>query len=552
MFSLLTASATAAAVVTDKIIQDEVVDVLVDHRLKDQSHDPVFEEASGTVVKNTSNDPVSTLNPFDKPLEGLDCITVTTWNEQCYRGVWNGVYGGVPISLICPETCHIKWPHLTPQQYQDLNEWQPHAWDPQADEHEFFILGTGPLAQIGEPTNKPYEPPALPECVDGFVDGLPGTAPWNGWAGHCESLMAESRWTSFNKTCTGTVWEGCPKENGCDISKLCAYTCSKMGFDTCLTALTEENFAYAETSVILDSYVKKIGAGTGTDGMGVYLHLSGAMDPTDKTVLRPNFDTLYSFAVVDLESPATIILPQTDRYQILEVIDEEHWIPLITSEPGAYTLTKDNVGSRYAFAFVRTQVNMKDPVDVAAAASIMKEIVIKQAHKGEWTKPHSFNYQDILKMRGEYNEKFVAKGLTAAQIFGKRGELDPTLRNHGVALGWGGLPKEGAVYPLPAVVHSEEHHTITLKDVPCEEGSFWSVTVYDGDGFVAGEYYNVNSAFAKPSADGSYVMNFGGSPQMDNHLSIEGVNGWNVAVRIYSPTEEFFNGGWTLPQLVKE
>ena len=73
--------------------------------------------------------------------------------------------------------------------------------------------------------------------------------------------------------------------------------------------------------------------------------------------------------MLDLESPATVVLPDTDRYQILEVIDEEHWIPLISDKPGRYELTKESVGSRYAFAFVRTQVNVQDREDLKKAAA---------------------------------------------------------------------------------------------------------------------------------------------------------------------------------------
>ena len=49
-------------------------------------------------------------------------------------------------------------------------------------------------------------------------------------------------------------------------------------------------------------------------------------------------------------------LPDRDRYQILEVVDDEHWIPLISDKPGRNTLAKESMGSRYVFAFARTQL----------------------------------------------------------------------------------------------------------------------------------------------------------------------------------------------------
>ena len=151
---------------------------------------------------------------------------------------------------------------------------------------------------------------------------------------------------------------------------------------TAVTPVTKANYAFAETEVILADYVRKIAKGTCSDGVGVFFHQKTAQDPKERSILRPNFDTLYSFAVLDLNSPATVVLPDTDRYQILEVVDDEHWIPLISDKPGSYTLTQDSMGSRYVFAFVRTQVNMQDPEDLKKAAAVQDQIKLEQSEKG--------------------------------------------------------------------------------------------------------------------------------------------------------------------------
>ena len=313
-----------------------------------------------------------------------------------------------------------------------------------------------------------------------------------------------------------------------------------------VTPVTKANYAFAETEVILADYVRKIAKGTCSDGLGVFLHQKSAMDPKERSILRPNFDTLYSFAVLDLNSPATVVLPDTDRYQILEVVDDEHWIPLVSDKPGSYTLTKDSMGSRYVFAFVRTQVNMQDSEDLKQAAAVQGQIKLEQSEKGSFVVGHRYDMKQILALRADYNARRQPEGITSEIAFGKKGQISSEMRNFGVAIGWGGLPKEGAVYPFPKVVNSTDPQTLTLTDVPIDPRAFWSVTVYDQAGFAIGENYNINSAFAKQNEQGDYVIHLGGDKNQDNYLDI--YPGWNAAIRIYSPTKAYFDGSWTSPQ----
>lgn len=54
------------------------------------------------------------------------------------------------------------------------------------------------------------------------------------------------------------------------------------------------------------------------------------------------------------------------------------------------------------------------------------------------------------------------------------------------------------------------------------------------------------TVFAKKNSQGEYVIHLGGDPNQENYLDI--YPGWNAAIRIYSPTEAYFNGSWTPPQ----
>ena len=65
--------------------------------------------------------------------------------------------------------------------------------------------------------------------------------------------------------------------------------------------------------------------------------------------IEPNRDTLYSFGVFDLTEPVTITLPDSgDRYQSMNVQNEEQYVKMSVTEPGTYTITQDMVDSRYA------------------------------------------------------------------------------------------------------------------------------------------------------------------------------------------------------------
>ena len=54
--------------------------------------------------------------------------------------------------------------------------------------------------------------------------------------------------------------------------------------------------------MILADYVRKITIVTCNNGMGVLLHQKTGMCPKERSTLRPNFDTLYSYAVLDLNT----------------------------------------------------------------------------------------------------------------------------------------------------------------------------------------------------------------------------------------------------------
>ena len=79
---------------------------------------------------------------------------------------------------------------------------------------------------------------------------------------------------------------------------------------------------------------------------------------------------------------------------------------------------------------------------------------------------------------------------------------------------------------------------------------FWSISVYNAKGYFeknAQNAYTLNNLTAKPNADGSYTIQFGGCEQpTPNCLPI--MPGWNYTVRLYRPRKEILDGTWKLPE----
>jgi len=307
--------------------------------------------------------------------------------------------------------------------------------------------------------------------------------------------------------------------------------------------VTLDNYNRAQADVYFAGAVKN-------GALGKFFH-GRALAPVDQRgIIRPNRDTLYSMAVFDFDAgPVTIALPQAGkRYTALQMINEDQYTRAVVYGAGPHVLTREMIGTRYAIAVVRMLVDFSNEQDVQQVHSLQDALKVSQPHTGTFVVP---NWDEVS--RKKVQAALLQLGTTVTdtrRMFGgQESELDPVRHLVGSAMLWGGNPERDALY-LPITPAHNDGGTIyklTVRDVPVD--GFWSVAVYNAEGYFQPNPYNaysVNSITAKSSPDGSVAIQFGGCDgAVPNCLPV--TSGWNYTVRLFRPRPEVLDGRWKFP-----
>lgn len=308
--------------------------------------------------------------------------------------------------------------------------------------------------------------------------------------------------------------------------------------------VTADNFPRAETDLYMKTVVNE------RHGFGKLEHHREAMPIDKQIVVRTNRDTLYSGAVFDLDAaPVTITLPDGGkRFMSMQIINEDEYTPAVYYGKGAYTLTREKVGSRYVFVIIRTFANPDDSADLNEAHALQDAIHVSQKSAGSFEIP---KWDPVTQKR--VREALIVLGDTLPDMkraFGTKSEVDPVRHLIGSAFTWGGNPDRDATY-LNVTPKENDGRTIYKlhvdKNVPVD--GFWSISVYNAKGYFEKNRYNAyawNNVTAKKEADGSVNVQFGGcNGKIPNCLPI--MDGWNYMVRLYRPRPEILSGRWKFP-----
>ena len=310
-------------------------------------------------------------------------------------------------------------------------------------------------------------------------------------------------------------------------------------------SVTADNFVRAETARMFDGAVL---ARTG-GALSTWLHYRAPMPIDQQDVIRMNRDTLYSGCVVDLSKGATLTLPETaGRYLSVMIVNEDHFINKVYHEAGTHELTMEEHGTRFVSPVMRIFVDPTDEADVKAVNELQDAVLIEAGSDGPYTHPE---YDEPSRKKVFDAVASLNEGLSTERMFGAKADVDPVRHLVGTAVGWGGLPMTEAFYLIESEPREVGHFQLTLRDVPVD--GFWSMTIYNRDGFMESnpyDAYSANNVTSDADVDGSVTLNLAPSNDgLTNHLYI--MDGWNFIFRLYQPGPAVLDGSWKLPEIVR-
>lgn len=394
--------------------------------------------------------------------------------------------------------------------------------------------------------------------------------------------------------------------------------------------------------------------------MGAFYHMRAFPDANFKAVVRPNFDTLYSSAWVDVREPVILSVPDTHgRYYLLPMLDM--WTDVFAA-PGSRTsgnqagkfalvyegwqgklpdgIEKIEAPTPYIWIIGRTQTN--GPADYEAVHQVqdgylltplsrypnppaapeyhpdpavdMKTPPLNQVnnmsakdyftygaqlmklhppHKTDWSQVarrrlaglhlgETFNWdhldpavQDALNQVPAAALKSMQTKLpTLARVVNGWQMNTDTMGVYGdyylkraivAMVGLGANQAVDAIYPLSIVdadgqpYHGANQYVMHFeKDEIPPIAAFWSMTLYDAEGFQVANELNRFAIGDRDAlqfnADGSldlYLQNTNPGPDKVSNWLPTPTGPWNVCLRLYAPRPQALDGTWNPPAVKK-
>ena len=306
--------------------------------------------------------------------------------------------------------------------------------------------------------------------------------------------------------------------------------------------VTRENYPTVETSRQFVIQIKNAG------GINKLNKFDGIAKVEFQPIIRLNQDTVYTMGIVDVSKGATVTIPDAgDRFISVTFIDSDHYVHAAKYGAGTYDFPQD---TDYIYVLVRIGSETGSVEEDAIIAKLQDKIVVKANSAIPFT-PISYDEASFEATHKLLLAEFMTGKHDPKTMFNVKGVANEEARQVGSAIGWGGGQMIDNIWSMYPDSKDFSCQSTTFEN-PKNEGGFWSVTVYNKDGFLFAPN-NINSYRAKLNEDGTYTVRFGCEGQVNNIDTRTGndTGSWNAALRAYRPSKLVQSGKWEPLKTVK-
>ena len=285
------------------------------------------------------------------------------------------------------------------------------------------------------------------------------------------------------------------------------------------TIVTQDNFPQAYTNMRLSAIIKKAG------GINTFFEMPVPSSiPEEQFVVRMNRDTYYSVSVIDMSSDSVYVtVPETEQYVSIQIVDENHETQPMIYGSGRHKITAK---TQHAFVIVR-----------ALEDEARRNLIIEAGSATPFVS-QKWDMESFEEFDRTGNILF-SDGYIQSKAFGNKESGQTSYMNYvGAAGGWGGAMVIDNIYQTSVYLDMNNKYEMTFADP--EDKSFWSVTVYNGDGRMFNDVAHISSEMNPvKNDDGTFTIRFGLDGEPNNIPIIEGntTEKFNVLVRHYNPSE---------------
>jgi len=309
--------------------------------------------------------------------------------------------------------------------------------------------------------------------------------------------------------------------------------------------VTKENFINADT---VRAYKKELSQ-NGAE-INKVRRVRDRANTDNQDVIRMNDDTLYSRVILDVKGGATISTKDYDGFQNINVLDENHVQIATLTGPGTVNVSeKDLSTGQHAYVLIRTGLlrKMKDKEAMMKKAfDAQDNISVTTKSNDKYIPKNTYNQESLDKMKFKILKEFALnpKKDVVKNGFGSLKDRNPEAARVVVAIGWGGLSGESAVYSAATGKGDRNEITIDKPNLSFKDKkAFFSFTAYNENGYIATQKYAINSDEMIPNDDGTFTVVFlaSGEPTLKKDKNIVRVSKgkfYTLVLRAYAPKDK--------------